>query len=80
MSSSTKELSALHDLVAKTLSDMIRNGVEGEAVSASVLNVARQFLKDNNITADVKSNQGLQSLSEAVPFTDVDEHGLPKFN
>jgi hypothetical protein len=80
MSSSTKELTALHDLLAKTLSDMIRNGVEGEAASASVLNVARQFLKDNNITADLKSNQGLQSLAETVPFTDVDEHGLPKLN
>ena len=77
-SSKTKELTELHALLAKTLSDAIKKGGgDGEPVNASFLNVARQFLKDNNITADVASNPDLQSLKEAVPFTDVDEHGLP---
>ncbi len=76
-----KELSALHALLAQTLARAIKDGVKGEdgepvVAPASLLNVARQFLKDNNITSDFKTDQNLQSLTQTVPFTETDEYGV----
>jgi hypothetical protein len=43
-----------------------------------MLNVARQFLKDNNVTSAVKHDANLAALSQAVPFSEHDEYGLPQ--
>ncbi len=68
-----KDLEDLHSLIARKLTDMVK----GEECNAAVLNVARQFLKDNNITNALKHDPDLQALTEAVPFTNTDEYGLP---
>lgn len=81
-------LEALHKALADELADAIVNGVQstneaGEAVnhkcSASVLNVARQFLKDNNITSVATPDNGLGRIAYNLPFaTNTDEHGLQR--
>ena len=47
----TKSLETLHDLMAKTLIEAVKNGSMDNKGYASLLNVARQFLKDNEMTA-----------------------------
>ena len=79
-----KALSELHGEFARKLKDILHAPVPegGEGISASHLNVIRQFLKDNNIDA-LPDNPDMASLTEGVsrvnlPFTpDQDEYGLP---
>lgn len=78
-SASQSELSALHAVLAQTLADAITNGVltldkDGNKVTipagANILNVARQFLKDNNIQA-TEASTGVKNLVAALPdFTE----------
>lgn len=81
---SEKELASLHALLAKSLADAITNGVpvvdkEGNTITvpagAAVLNVARQFLKDNNIQA-TEENQGVKDLVAALPDFAADTETL----
>jgi len=58
-----QELEQLHSLMAKTLATMIK-----EDPTASTLNVARQFLKDNNIEAEIVDGTELGNLVESLPF------------
>jgi len=58
-----KELEELHALMAKTLAQLIR-----EDPTASTLNVARQFLKDNGIEANVVEGNSMHNLVEGLPF------------
>jgi hypothetical protein len=68
---SHKEGSKLHDKIA----DAYRNSIDlmddhGE-YNAALLNGARQFLKDNNVTMDSGLGTPLQALNnqiEALPF------------
>ena len=64
-----KKLSSLFDLVCEELTGRISNG---EATPTD-LNVARQLLKDNNITAHPAAESPLASLSNALPFPSVED-------
>lgn len=62
---STKLLE-LHNLLASKLLEKIKE----TDVKASDLNVARQFLKDNNIDGVPVDNSPLQKLVEELPFAE----------
>ncbi|MDH0613323.1 MULTISPECIES: hypothetical protein [Agrobacterium] len=60
-----KTLSELHEKLADKLLQKVKSG----DVTAAELNVARQFLKDNNIDAIPKEGSPLQQLTDSLPFT-----------
>lgn len=62
-----KELAGLHNDLASLLKQAIQPDGEGK-INSAALNVARQFLKDNNIT----------STSDAKPMADLVD-SLPTF-
>lgn len=62
--SKEEKLGNLHDLVCDELVGRITSG---EATSTD-LNVARQMLKDNGITAAPAADSPLTALSNALPF------------
>lgn len=64
-----KILAELHSEMATKLLEKVRSG----EVTAAELNVARQFLKDNNIDAAPKKDSPLANLVDELPFTDADE-------
>ena len=74
------KLGTLHDMLATVLTDAIKQGVPikdeatGEIIKApapaAILNVARQFLKDNNIDCKATPTNPIGLLSEALPFND----------
>jgi len=70
---SPEQLAAIHSALAAQLLAKIASG---EATSAE-LSVARQFLKDNDITAsaDYANNpqSSLRKLGDIVPFKDPEE-------
>jgi hypothetical protein len=78
MSNATvNELGKLHGIIAKALADQIKNGTKVEnkdgkletiPAPASVLNVARQFLRDNNIECSGAHNEDVVALTESLPF------------
>jgi hypothetical protein len=67
----TKEerLGNLFDLVCRELTTRIGDG----AATPTDLNVARQLLKDNNITAHPAEASPLANLANALPFPSSDE-------
>lgn len=77
MASKPDKMDLMHELLAKNFLDMLKNGVEyvdreGEIkyrkCNASELNAIRQFLKDNNISADAEFNNQIKELNEELPF------------
>ena len=77
MSETIKAMGSLHKLLAEEIREQIISGTkvmnkEGDIVStsasATVLNVARQFLRDNNIQCQTDNNPELRALTEALPF------------
>ena len=74
------KLGNLHDMLAETLTQAIKEGIPlvnqetGEVIKApapaAILNVARQFLKDNNIDCTPSATNPIGLLSEALPFND----------
>ena len=74
---SHKEGSKLHDKIA----DAYRNSIDlmdnhGE-YNAALLNGARQFLKDNNVTMDSGVGTPLEALDhqlKALPFEEEEQH------
>lgn len=65
-------LEALHATLAETLADAIK--YPGEAgVQAAILNVARQFLKDNGIQADIANNAALSELNDLPVFDEAEK-------
>lgn len=60
-----KQLEQLHTELTQKLLEKIRD----PEVKASDLNVARQFLKDNNIEAIPVDNSPLKSLVDELPFS-----------
>ena len=64
-----KILEDLHKTLAQEPLDRIKNGDE----KASILNVARQFLKDNGIEALPVQDSPLKSLIDELPFDDDEE-------
>ena len=75
-----KDLGNLHGILARTLKDQIVNGIttvskdgtiEQISAPASVLNVARQFLRDNNIECLGANNEDIKGLVEELPFDET---------
>jgi len=62
--STVNDLGELHGLLARTLAEHIKSG---EATPAT-LNVARQFLRDNNIECDGTINEDITRLTQELPF------------
>jgi hypothetical protein len=61
------ELALLHSKLAEVL----KNQLEDPEVSPAFLNVARQFLKDNNIDSVAENANPMDLLKEAeLPFQD----------
>jgi hypothetical protein len=65
-----KEL--LDELMALTIEELLTVIKAGEA-NPAILNVARQLLKDNQVTASVKEDNSMQNLVEVLPFREDDE-------
>ena len=61
------DLGELHGLLARTLAENIKSG---EATPAH-LNVARQFLRDNNIECLGTNNEDRKSLGEELPLDET---------
>lgn len=60
------KLKELHNELAEKLLEKVRD----EEVTASELNVARQFLRDNGVDAMPTEDSPLQSLMSELPFDD----------
>jgi len=54
----------------KVLAEQLLARVESGEATASELNVARQFLKDNGIDGTVEQSDPLANLAKILPFTD----------
>lgn len=68
------ELSLLHSKLAEVLKEKL----EDTEVSPAFLNVARQFLKDNNIDSVAENANPMDLLREAeLPFQD-NVHQIPQ--
>ena len=63
----TKKLTELHNLLAEKLLDKVKD----PDCKAADLNVARQFLKDNNIDAVPVDGSPLEKLIEELPFDET---------
>ena len=61
-----KQLEELHSELTQKLLEKIRS----PEVSASELNVARQFLKDNGVESIAIDTSPLKSLVDELPFED----------
>lgn len=76
-----KVLSDLHAKLAETLADALTanyfdsEGNKLPSAPAAILNVARQFLKDNGIDATPKAGTPLGNLANLPVFGD--DEGLP---
>jgi len=57
----------LHGILARHLAEILKSG---EATPAH-LNVARQFLRDNNIECLGTNNEDIKSLVEELPFDET---------
>ena len=64
-----KDLENLHSELTQKLLEKIRD----PDVSASELNVARQFLKDNGVESIAIDTSPLKSLVDELPFSDHEE-------
>lgn len=76
-------LGSLHEELARILKEEINKTIvdkDGNIVRpAAILNVARQYLKDNNITATV-DNKPMRELVDSLPSFDDDlpvQPGMP---
>ncbi|WP_019406179.1 hypothetical protein [Stutzerimonas stutzeri] len=70
MSDTLKDvLDLLHSELARSLLKRVQSG----EASASDLNVARQFLKDNNIDSSAKHDPHLAALAAAASHLDEDD-------
>lgn len=66
MTASKESLEALHSKVATKLAEALDEMDHETKGLAAVLNVARQFLKDNNIEAAAVPGSPLKRLSDTV--------------
>ncbi len=68
MSKATEDaLADLHGAMAEAMATKLENPAE---VTASDLNVIRQFLKDNGIEADPATSKKLKSITDNLPELD----------
>ena len=61
---SDKKLKELHEVLAEKLLEKVKSS----DATASELNVARQFLRDNGIDAVQTEDSPLQRLADELPF------------
>ena len=61
---SNKKLKELHEVLAEKLLEKVKSS----DATASELNVARQFLRDNGIDAVPTEGSSLQRLADELPF------------
>ena len=78
MAASNKELGDLHGHLAKILAEEIQKenlDKEGNKVrNAAILNVARQFLKDNGIESLGRENEDIKELERVfMPFEQIED-------
>lgn len=73
---STEEL--LRQLYDATISSMLERVKSGEATAAD-LNVARQMLKDNNISSTPAISPNLVKIAESLPFTQKGVDDMPEY-
>jgi hypothetical protein len=78
MSTTKQVLEDLHSELAKTLKKYVSKSYQDDegndtAPPAAILNVARQFLKDNNIDAIPTEGSPLGALKGALPFSGASE-------
>ena len=78
MAANNKELGDLHGKLAKILAEEIQKeniDSNGNKVrNASVLNVTRQFLKDNGIESLGRENENIKELEKVfLPFEQIEE-------
>lgn len=69
-------LEDLHNKLATTLSEALEGLDPSEKGTAAILNVARQFLKDNNVEAAPREGQPLGALANKVaefPFNPAED-------
>lgn len=66
----------LQDLIHKGLAEALLAKLRSGEATASDLNVARQYLKDNGVTGLPAPGTPLQTLTEVLPF-DADEDDIP---
>ena len=81
---SKKILQDLHTKLATVLAEAISEGVPVKdevtgkvhkaPAPAAIMNVARQFLKDNNIEAIPATGSALGKLTDALPFAGTSEY------
>jgi len=62
MAAHKSELNKLHALVAKALSEGIERDLGDKFVNPALVGAAIKFLKDNEISADVKTDDDLSTL------------------
>lgn len=70
------KLESLHDKLATVLADALDEIDPKEKGTAAVLNVARQFLKDNNVEAAPREGQPMGRLADKVsefPFDPAED-------
>ena len=70
MSKDNKQL--LDELMALTIEELLTVIKSGEATPAT-LNVARQLLRDNQITCTIKENSPMSELVDVLPFDEYSE-------
>jgi hypothetical protein len=78
MAASKESLETLHSAIATKLTDAIEKMDAGEKGLAALLNVARQFVKDNGIEALPAPSSSLGGLTDALtkfPFDPSEDSG-----
>jgi hypothetical protein len=64
--STENDMKGLHTTLLKLLQNILENDSE-KLVTPAMLNVARQFLKDNNINCDGRVNDDFSRLVDLLP-------------
>lgn len=66
MAANKSELDELHRLLTRAFTQGIENDLEDGVFNPAFLSAAAKFLKDNEITAEVKSDEDLSALRAAL--------------
>lgn len=75
MTASSDSLGGLHDTLATALGEAITNLAPGDKGLAAIMEVARKFLADNGIDANVRQGSPLGKLVEKVTQFPFDPAG-----
>lgn len=66
MAAPKDKLGKLHELVTTAYTTAIESDMEVEVFNPALLSAAAKFLKDNEVTAEIKSDDDLGSLREKL--------------